>query len=1060
MKDEKLEKLVSYVESVVGEISGNVFSQATKSMVSTRLKKRMMELSISDCGVYLDYIKDNRDELTTLVGRLTTHHTFFFREYVHFEFLKENLESICKQVRVNGETVLKVWSSAASRGHEGISLALFLDHYLPKIAPDLTFEIFCTDIDSDSVSVGRNGIYPYREVKSIPSMFLEGNWLRGKGKNSTSTKLKPNILKYCHFDTANLLELDHIKQKFDIIFCRNVLIYFDRETTQKVIHSLGERLNRGGILVTGVSEPISRDSSQFKKVGPCIYSVEQNGNQITKFTEKSKAKIRVVNVDDSPSVLKILKKMFDSLDDYDLVGQCKDGNELVDFLKENDVDIITLDLHMPNLDGVGFLRSHYREDDPPVVVVSSVSRDNIELAKEALILGAVDYVEKPSIDNFKKSSEEIINKITVALASGRKKEVTPIKKEKSKVVNVSSNVNTIKVVESFLFCSSEDLVNISSFIKDMVKSNIFPGYFILASLNKRLVDSINDTIRKSLPPGQERKGLPVYEILSLSSFIEKFSKKLLEGGKSLCFFKGALMNSSIPKAYLQNNYILCETRPLESQENVHVMPSTSWSFHVYEFFFYNGFQRDVFVPMKNIEGKTTQIEAGESVIVFYNSNALQVGLCILSNVTQLSKVIQGLSPENYFGCKVLSNKLGLKNIRLVLSNHGIKKFKPIEIKSSIQIKILKSKLFFTNALPVLTKPVTASLAPVVEQRKKARVLIIDDSPTMSKALDRLVSRYDCVAETKVVNNPLDVEGILKSYRPDIITLDVNMPEMNGPELFNKVIKSKGIPTIVLTSSSSECDDVMNLLSDGATDYLQKDNLSSDNSVFPLKSMIEYGLLQRQNKFQNTFSSRIKLDKVATEDVMIAIGSSTGGTKALHQIFSQFPTSFPPVLVGQHIPAGFSNSFAKSLNRENLFTVKEAQDNDLIENSTVYIAPGGKNMGIVERNNQYFISISSESNQGKYDVPSIDYLFESIASIYKSRVVSVILTGMGKDGSEGMKALFDKGAYTIAQDEASCVVFGMPKVAIAKGVVEEICSLDDMASLILSSTQERKSKKIA
>ena len=1060
MKDSKLEKLVSYVESVVGEISGNVFSQATKSMVSTRLKKRMMELSISDCGIYLDYIKDNKDELNTLVGRLTTHHTFFFREFVHFEFLKENLESICKQVRMNGESVLKVWSSAASRGHEGISLALFLDHYLPKVAPDLTFEIFCTDIDSDSVSVGRNGIYPYREVKSIPSMFLDGNWLRGKGKNASSTKLKPNILKYCHFDTANLLELDNIKQKFDIIFCRNVLIYFDRETTQKVIHSLGERLNSGGILVTGVSEPISRDSSRFKKVGPCVYSVEQNGKQISKFTEKVKSKIRVVNVDDSSSVLKILKRLFDSLDDYILVGQCKDGYELVEFLKENEADVITLDLHMPNLDGVGFLRDYYKNDDPPVVVVSSVSRDNIELAKEALSLGAVDYVEKPNIDNFKKSSEEIINKITVALSTGRKKEVTPIRTKANELKQVSTKVSNLKIVESFVFCSSEDLSNIEGFAKDMVKSNIFPGYFIVASLNQRLVDSIHDSIRNSLPTDQKCKGIPSYEILSLSSFIERFSKKLLEGGKSLCFFKGALMNSSIPKAYLRNNYILCESRPLEAQENVHVMPSTSWSFHVYEFFFYNGFQRDTFVPMRNIEGKTTEIEDGESVIVFYHSSGQQVGLCILSNVTALSRIIQGLSRENYFGCKVLSKKLGLKNIRLVLSNHGIKKFKPIEITSSIQIKILKSKLFFTNSLSKHKKSEVVLSPRAVEPKKQAKVLIIDDSPTMSKALDRLVSRYDCVAETKVMNNPLEVEELLKNYRPDIITLDVNMPGMNGPELFNKVIRQKGIPTIVLTSSSSECDDVMNLLSDGATDYLQKDNLSSDNSVFPLKSMIEYGLIQSKNKINNTFSSRIKLDKVSTKNVMIAIGSSTGGTKALHQIFSQFPTTFPPVLVGQHIPAGFSNSFAKSLNRENLFTVKEAQDNELIKNSTVYIAPGGKNMGIVERNDQYFISISTESSQGKYDVPSIDYLFESIATVYKSRVVSVILTGMGKDGSDGMKALYDKGAFTIAQDEASSVVFGMPKVAIAKGVVEKVCSLDEMASLILSSTQESKSKKIA
>jgi len=340
------------------------------------------------------------------------------------------------------------------------------------------------------------------------------------------------------------------------------------------------------------------------------------------------------------------------------------------------------------------------------------------------------------------------------------------------------------------------------------------------------------------------------------------------------------------------------------------------------------------------------------------------------------------------------------------------------------------------------------------------VLIIDDSKTIQKLLRRIMEQSDILNVIGVANCPSEAREIIEENdNIDLITLDIHMPEMNGVEFLKSYLGAKNIPTIMISSvSMNEGPLVMEALSSGASTYIQKPSVDKIGEVSrDILEKLEVVAKRAPTKRKEALSFKTNL-KFNSCDGLIAIGSSTGGTQALQEIFTTLPSSIPPIVVVQHIPAVFSKALADRLNTLCDFTVKEAEDGEFVERDTIYIAPGGKQMKILRRGKEKKISITDDPPVNRFQ-PSVDYLFNTIPALEEEKLMGVILTGMGRDGAKGLLELKNSGALTIAQDEESSIVFGMPREAIALGAAEKVVSLQEMSTNIVLEFN-KITKKIA
>lgn len=428
------DRLIKTVSEIVHKISGNVLEEKQALMVQTRVKKRMMELGMQDPDEYLSYLEKNLSkESGVLVSLLTTHHTFFFREFTHFEFIKNNLADIVANVKASGRSKIRVWCAACSRGQEVYSLSMFLSFYLPKIDPKIDFEILGTDIDPESVKVAENGVYHRREIKSVPMNYLGDNWARGKGDISDYVKAKKSITAKTSFGVLNLLDFhkSHPNQKYDLIFCRNVFIYFRPDQIKSIMANFLNYLDEKGYFFSGISESLGGLNLDISSKGPSIYvhegfdvvediepelsAIPSTSPVVTKSALPAMPDVlKVLCVDDSSSILTLLKKIFGNDDSFEVVGVAKNGIEAGEQVKALKPDIITLDIHMPEMDGVTYLEKNFGKDHPPVVMISSASRDDSDAAMRALRAGASDFIEKPALNNIMERGEEIKTKMKVA----------------------------------------------------------------------------------------------------------------------------------------------------------------------------------------------------------------------------------------------------------------------------------------------------------------------------------------------------------------------------------------------------------------------------------------------------------------------------------------------------------------------------------------------------------------------------------------------------------------------------------------------------------------------
>jgi chemotaxis protein methyltransferase CheR len=425
----RYQDLCEHLALEVTKMTGVQLGDKQRSMVQTRLNKRVQDLGYRTIEDYQAYYENNeKSEIQHIVSLLTTHYTYFFREFSHFEFISEKaLPALVPEIRKRADKTLNVWSAAASRGQEVYSLAMYLKYHLQTYGSDLKFRILGTDVDEQSVRIARNGVYPRREIREVPLAYLGNHWARGTGDIAEFVKAKGPLRECVRFEQANLLDLkDHFEgQKFDIIFCRNVFIYFTPDQIRTSTAMLLRHLEPQGYFFIGISESLNGLGFDLKSEGPSIYKAQEKvvqTAQVVPIREGATAgsaeprPIRVFCVDDSPSVHSLFKQILKREHGFEIVGSAVNGIDAAEKLKTiQNVDVVTLDIHMPEQNGVEYLEKSFSLQHPPVVMVSSVSRDQSDLAMRTLELGASDFIEKPALNKLQERGEEIRAKLKSAI---------------------------------------------------------------------------------------------------------------------------------------------------------------------------------------------------------------------------------------------------------------------------------------------------------------------------------------------------------------------------------------------------------------------------------------------------------------------------------------------------------------------------------------------------------------------------------------------------------------------------------------------------------------------
>jgi chemotaxis protein methyltransferase CheR len=410
-------------------LTGNILNEKQRPMVESRLRRRLIDLQLRSPSDYKTHWYNNlKEENKYLIGLLTTHFTSFFREFSHFEWLAEDLPSMVRAARAEGRNTLKFWSAACSKGQEVWSLCMWLNHHLPKIDPKMDWEVFGSDIDPESVAEAENGVYHHREIETAPRYLWEGFWTRGKEDISDWYRVKKVLSSHAKFATVNLLSINLPSSiRFDAIMCRNVLIYFDQDNQKKISTSLLTYLTPQGALITGMSESLNGFNLDIQGVFPSVYKKRQQfkiANTTYPLRSEIPTPLKVLCIDDSSTVVNILKKIL-PLPQFEVIGVATNGLEAIEKLKVLKPDVITLDLHMPVMDGPTFLQQSGVASKLPVIVVSSVERSDKTMLYPLFKLGVIDFVEKPTLQNMAQVGEELSQKLKMGWI-GKKNNVTVV----------------------------------------------------------------------------------------------------------------------------------------------------------------------------------------------------------------------------------------------------------------------------------------------------------------------------------------------------------------------------------------------------------------------------------------------------------------------------------------------------------------------------------------------------------------------------------------------------------------------------------------------------------
>ncbi|AWW26405.1 chemotaxis response regulator protein-glutamate methylesterase [Acetobacterium sp. KB-1] len=335
-------------------------------------------------------------------------------------------------------------------------------------------------------------------------------------------------------------------------------------------------------------------------------------------------------------------------------------------------------------------------------------------------------------------------------------------------------------------------------------------------------------------------------------------------------------------------------------------------------------------------------------------------------------------------------------------------------------------------------------------KQRIKVLIVDDSLVFRESLSREISKDPDIEVVGTATDPYMARDLIIKLKPDVLTLDVEMPKMNGIEFLKKLMPQYPLPVIVVSSVSKN---VLDALDAGAVEFVTKPNVSRPGGMASfvneliIKIKIASTAKVGNRKSDYTPSHPIANQGIDTQSRIIAIGASTGGTDAIHTVISGLPRDMPPIIIVQHMPPVFTKLYAERLNNTCELEVKEAADGDDLRPGRVLIAPGSYQMRLAKRGPGYSVKCTQEEKVSGH-CPSVDVLFDSVADVAGKQSLGVILTGMGRDGANGLLKMHKKGAYTIGQDEKSSIVYGMPMVAYNIGAVDKQLSLERIADEII------------
>lgn len=1104
-----IDELVDKVVHEVAKVSGNKVGKREIRTAKIRIEQRINQLSLKTPDEYFKYYKDHRDsEFASLLSIFTVHYTFFFREMGHFNFLLDGgLQKIIEAKRARGDNHLKIWSVACSTGQEVYSLAMFLEVNLPNIAPDFTYEIFGSDIDAKSLKIAENGVYPYQQIKEVPKIYTKNNMRRGTGDIAQYIRFNEKVRSKVSFRPINLLDVKtdmSSKDLFDLVFCRNVFIYFEEEQIKSMSECLIKHLHPWGFYMIGVSENIGHLGLPVEGLGHSIYV-----HQGAKITPKKKSdKIKVFNIDDSNTVLSLLGKVFTPEDGFEIIGTASDGLDAIEKLKTLEPDVITLDIHMPNLDGIGFLTKRYPNDEVPTIVVSSISREGNEVGCKVFDLGAQDYVEKPTMQDLPLIKEELQHKVKMVDMLHKMKKTSnylDLEKQNNPIVLPVNEVKRIIIASSYdtdrlekvlkmmpapqpptvVFIDGNEAV-CSSFAESMTKKNtgfrwssswahndLLANQFVVIPIDKEhlknewIVDERHSSLIALGPPST--KILNAIKEIGWVYFAEEIPNQVGKA-KNQEYYDNA--KNMVPLAgivYESDRHLSGgEIRKAVAADTVGKESAVNDECHV----------------VKHGELTVRDYQTNKSFVYLYSERPMEVtALWELEGDPVLETENwpyylkekanrKGLAPSHKIKAKIISSPTGVVELEKFLTE------KDIEISSTYvpQYKGMGFRFIGGQLRVQAEKNPTGekiqrfdatkfnkskSKSAVSSQdnakngsgrlRRQVRVLVVDDSKTMRKLLVNQIELDKSMLVVGETGDPKEVEKLIEQTMPDVISMDIMLPETTGVELLRGYRNKYEVSTIMVTSlEKDEGDEVVEALSLGAFEYVKKPEIAEvDEFGKELRAKI---ILAAKAKSKRNSVKAKNVTWSKTFDKVLVIGGSTGGTEAVRSILGAMPPNVPPTIIAVHIPAAFSGPFAQQLNKTVPANVIEGYDGCVIEAGTCYVCPGSMRTELVSRGSSLVMKVEPPHPSDSFS-PSVDALFKSSAQALGSKGIGVILTGMGKDGAQGLYSMKAAGAETIGQDENSCVVYGMPKAAAEAGSVNIVASLSDIPEKISKALQK-------
>ena len=345
---------------------------------------------------------------------------------------------------------------------------------------------------------------------------------------------------------------------------------------------------------------------------------------------------------------------------------------------------------------------------------------------------------------------------------------------------------------------------------------------------------------------------------------------------------------------------------------------------------------------------------------------------------------------------------------------------------------------------------------------KIKVVIVDDSALIRSVMTEIINSQSDMSVVGTAADPLVARDLIKQTNPDVLTLDVEMPRMDGLEFLEKLMRLRPMPVVMVSSLTERGSEIaLRALELGAIDFVTKPRLGVRDGLLNYTELIagkiRVAASARLLPSRHASAQRPAADHaqepllrspLLSTEKLIIIGASTGGTEAIREVLQPLPPDAPAVLIAQHMPPGFTRSFAQRLDGLCRIHVKEAEHGERVLPGYAYIAPGGYHLSLARSGANYVAHLDQEPPVNRHR-PSIDVLFDSAAKHAGKNAIGMILTGMGKDGAEGLLRMKRAGAHTLAQDEASCVVYGMPREAVALGAVDEVSPLNEISRRVLA-----------